>query len=175
MRLETDRLILQPVGDFFFPTFMEMDIDPEVMKFIRKPSADESEARMRFNKLQNYMKNFPGFGGFAISRKDSGEMLGIGFLIHIEMSPEYGYEVGYRFKRSAWGNGFATEVSKKLIQYGFEDKKLAEIFATTNPEHVVSQKTLMKAGFVKIGSATYHGGCTLFKISQSDQAVRDHG
>lgn len=166
MRLETDRLFLELISEKHFNPFMKMDMDPEVMKFIRKPSANETEVKERFSRLQNYMKNNPGFGGFAAIEKSSGEMIGVGFLIHIEMNTEYGYEVGYRLLKSAWGKGYATEISKKLIQYGFNDKQMTEIFGTTNPDHVVSQKTLMKAGLVKIGSGPYHGGCTLFKVSR---------
>jgi [ribosomal protein S5]-alanine N-acetyltransferase len=164
MRIDTERLFLEPMSEKYFNGFASMDMDADVMKFIRKPTMSEAEARERFNRLQNYMKNHQGFGGFAVVEKLTEEMIGIGFLIHIEMNPEYGYEVGYRFMKSAWGKGYATEVSRALIDYGFREKKLTEIFGTTNPEHKVSQKTLMKAGLIEIGAGSYHGGCAMFKI-----------
>jgi RimJ/RimL family protein N-acetyltransferase len=152
------------MSETYFEGFKTLDMDPEVMKFIREPSADETVVKERFQRLQNYMKNNSGFGGFAAVEKSSGNMIGLGFLIHIEMNLEYGFEVGYRLMKSAWGKGYATELSKELIRYGFHDKKLPEIFGTTNPEHKVSQNTLKKAGMVEIGTAPYHNGSTLFKI-----------
>jgi [ribosomal protein S5]-alanine N-acetyltransferase len=171
MRLESERLILEPMSEKYFEGFMMMDMDPEVMKFIRKASVTEAEVRERFERLKNYMSENSGLGGFAVVEKHSGEMVGIGFLIHIEMNTEYGHEVGYRFMQKAWGKGYATEVSKELIRYGFEVKGLPEIFGTTNPDHKVSQKTLKKAGLIEIGSGPYHGGCTLFKIKSYSFAI----
>lgn len=164
MFLETDRLILKPLSNEFFDSFKVMDMDPEVMNFIRKASLIEDEAMKNFKKLLTYNESYPGLGAFACIEKASGEMIGMGVLIHIELNPENDkYEVGYRLMKSAWGKGYATEIAKELIRYGLKDLNLTEIFGTTHPDHVVSQKTLMKAGLKYIGTAPYYNGSKLFR------------
>ena len=43
-------------------------------------------------------------------------------------------DIGWRLKKSAWGNGFATEAAKACLDFAFSELKLNEIysFATTN-------------------------------------------
>lgn len=166
MKLETNRLTLEHLQEKHFPFFHPLDMDPEVMKFIRKEASSVEAARISFDRLLNYNKTFPGYGAFAVTEKASSEFIGLGVLIHIELKPENEkYEVGYRLARSAWGKGFATEIAKRLIAYGFEDLGLSEIYGTTHPNHVVSQKTLMKAGLERIGDAPYYNGSAFFRIT----------
>lgn len=160
----TDRLILKPLSEEYFPDFFEMDQDPEVMHFLRKPSQNETEGRERFNKYFAYMEKNPGHGLFAVIEKSTQSCVGLGILVHIEMKHPEWVEVGYRFKRAAWGKGYATEVAKSLIKYGFEVLKLKEIYGTTHPDHTVSQKALMKAGLSYVGKAEYYNGSKIFRI-----------
>lgn len=168
MKLETDRLYLEILDEIHFPIFLPLDMDPDVMKFIRKEAENEEVARANFQRYLNYQQKFPGFGAFSVFEKASGEFVGVGVLVHIELKPEYGkIEVGYRLAKSAWGKGYATEVAKCLIEYGFNHLGMNEIFGTTHPDHVVSQKTLKKAGLTEIGTGPYHGGCKMFLISKN--------
>lgn len=164
MRLETERLILVPLAEEHFDLYWELDRDPEIMKFIRKHSETVEEARNHFQKSMFYDSQNPGLGLFAVTEKVTKEYVGIGVLVHIERNRDNGIEVGYRLLKNAWGKGYATEIAKRLIQYGFDELKLKEIFGTTKPDHVVSQKALMKAGLEKIGSGPFYDGCTMFRI-----------
>jgi RimJ/RimL family protein N-acetyltransferase len=47
--------------------------------------------------------------------------------------------------------GYATEVSKLLIEFGFETLNLHRIFATCDPRNVGSYKVLEKIGMTKEG------------------------
>lgn len=166
MKLETDRLYLEILDEKHFPDFLPLEIDPDVMKFIRKESPTIEAARINFDRLLNYNKTYPGFGAFAVVKKNTSEFIGLGVIIHIELKPENEkYEIGYRLAKSAWGKGFATEIARRLIDYGFDDLGLSEIYGTTHPQHVVSQKTLMKAGLERIGDASYYNGCAFFRIT----------
>lgn len=162
--ISTDRLDLVALTEEHFPDFFEMDQDPEVMRFLRKPSIDEAEARERWGKYFAYMNNHPGFGIFAAIERRSQTCIGLGIIVHIEMKDPEKVEVGYRFKRSAWGQGFATEIAKGLVKYGLETLKLPELYGTTHPDHIVSQTILMKAGLKFLGTAEYYGGSKIFRI-----------
>ena len=45
-----------------------------------------------------------------------------------------------------WGKGFATEIARRLIEYGFGELNLPEIFATVDDENLASHRVLEKAG-----------------------------
>ncbi|MGE7916079.1 GNAT family N-acetyltransferase [Lysinibacillus xylanilyticus] len=60
-------------------------------------------------------------------------------------------EIGYIVNPEYWGMGYATEVSKLLIEFGFETLNLHRIFATCDPRNVGSSKVLEKIGMTKEG------------------------
>ena len=60
-------------------------------------------------------------------------------------------ELAYRFRRSAWGRGIATEASVVCLQFGFETLRLSEIIALAYPENAPSQRVLSKLGFEAAG------------------------
>lgn len=55
-------------------------------------------------------------------------------------------EIWYNLMPMHWGNGYATEIAKRLIRFGFEDLKLHRIEAGVATENKRSIKVLEKAG-----------------------------
>lgn len=55
-------------------------------------------------------------------------------------------EVGYRLKRKWWGQGVATELSRAMLDYGFGELGVSEIFAITLLGNVGSQAVMKKLG-----------------------------
>lgn len=166
----SDRLNFYQLSEQYFEEFCQMDMDPDVMEFYTsRPHGTREAALQSFKRYQDYMKNFPQLGGFMAFAKESNLFIGLGVLIHLELNPANDrYEVGYRLPKYAWGQGYASEICKTLINYGFEALKFDEIYGTTNPSHLVSQKVLMKCGLQNIGSTPNYGGSTLFKISRPE-------
>ena len=60
-------------------------------------------------------------------------------------------EIHYNLLPAYWGNGYATEVTKRLIRFGFEDLKLHRIQAGVVTENVKSINVLEKAGMIREG------------------------
>ena len=55
--------------------------------------------------------------------------------------------------------------AKALLNYGFENLNLKEIYAVTHLDNIASQKVLIKSGLKRIGQDTYYNNkVTLFKI-----------
>ncbi len=164
----SQRLDFYKLSEQYLEDFCQMDMDPEVMEFYTsRPHGTREDALKSFERYRLYMEKCPTLGGFMAFSKETKEFIGLGVLIHLELNhSNKDHEVGYRLPKNAWGQGYATEICKTLIQYGFETLKFKEIFGTTNPEHVVSQKVLLKCGLKKIGSSPNYGGSTLFKVSK---------
>lgn len=57
-------------------------------------------------------------------------------------------ELGYFIGETYWGNGYAVEAIKLMIEYAFEHFPINRIFARPFGSNLASQKVLEKAGFV---------------------------
>ncbi|MEM9373557.1 MAG: GNAT family N-acetyltransferase [Planctomycetota bacterium] len=55
-------------------------------------------------------------------------------------------ELKYAFRRAFWGQGFATEAGRALIEWGFDTARLNSIIATVSPDNQASHAVLRKIG-----------------------------
>lgn len=149
--------------------FCQMDMDSEVMKhYTSRPHGTRDQAIQSFNRYMDYMKLHPKLGGFMAFKKETNEFVGLGVLIHLELNPKNkAHEVGYRLPVHMWGKGYATEIAKTLIDYGFNELNFTEILGTTNPDNKTSEKVLLKCGLKFIGRIDNYGGSNSFKITKS--------
>lgn len=59
--------------------------------------------------------------------------------------------IGYCFNKTYWGKGYATEVAKELLNFGFNQLKLHRIYASCDVGNIASKKVLQKIGMTKEG------------------------
>lgn len=165
LSFQSDRLIYVPLSSDHADAFFLMESDPEVLKYYRREVAkDWNEALTNLLVYVKYAMDHEGRGAWAVISKDTAEFIGIGVMIHLEKNPKIKeHEIGYRLLKKHWGKGYATEIAKAMIRYGFDHLKLDEIFATTHPDNLVSQKVLEKVGFVYMCDGPYHGGSKVYK------------
>ena len=163
--METTRLKLIPLHVDHLADYFKIVSNPNVMKYIRKTSDTLEAAQTALERYTNYALKAPGLGAWSLYLKDTNEHIGVGVLIHMELKIECGkVEVGYQFRPEHWGKGYAQEVTRCLIDYGFNTAALPEIYGTTHPDHVVSQAILQKCGLTPIGRLDVHGGSEAFII-----------
>ncbi len=149
-RLETERLLLRPRGLQDLDALLAMNTDPEVTKFIF--DHDDSDARTKRDELRQAIEaGFPPGLGYwcAFAKDDPDRFLGWACLLPLPGHPQI--EVGYRFTRAAWGNGYATEAARACIRHAFQTVGLSEIAAVVHPENLASQQVLAKLGLVPAG------------------------
>lgn len=65
------------------------------------------------------------------------------------------YELGFHLLPEFWGQGYAAEGAKGVIEYAFSVLKAEALFAGHNPNNKVSAKILGKLGFNYIGEEFY--------------------
>jgi [ribosomal protein S5]-alanine N-acetyltransferase len=56
-------------------------------------------------------------------------------------------EVYYTISRTFWGKGFASEATKGLIRYIFDNYDIDKLVALVKTENIASQKIIKKNGF----------------------------
>lgn len=81
-------------------------------------------------------------------------------------------EVFYGLAPDKWGQGYATEAAKKMLDFGFCEVKLKEIVGFCEEENIASGRVLEKAGLKIIGKLKnlpdefkYYDGEPLYKIN----------
>jgi len=146
--METKRLLLRRFTESDVDNLVNLDGDPEVMRFInggRAVSRDviQGETLPRF--LRAY-ERFEGFGVWAAIEKSTGQFVGwFEFYPWKDVSPEE-VELGYRLRKSAWGKGYATEGSRALIRKGFTELGVQRVVAETMAVNAASRRVMEKAG-----------------------------
>jgi [ribosomal protein S5]-alanine N-acetyltransferase len=86
----------------------------------------------------------------AIVLKTASRLIG-GCRIEIR-SPAHGSgDLGYVLARHVWGQGYATEATRALLEFGFERLALRRIWATCDVENHASARVLEKIGMRREG------------------------
>lgn len=86
---------------------------------------------------------------YAVTMAETGRLIG---MCSVEMrSRSNGLEVGYWIGRQWWGQGYATEASKAVVDLAFKVTGTDEIFAACRVNNVGSRRVLLKQGFLFVG------------------------
>lgn len=148
MILTTPRLTLRPLQLSDANDFFELNNDPEVLKYVPDKAFANEAAALEF--LANYHKTQPeGYGRMAVIRQSDNAWLGWCGLKYLKENDQV--DLGYRFFRKYWGNGYATEGSIACLKYGFEDLGLDRIVGHVAVGNVASARVLEKCGFTENG------------------------
>lgn len=139
--------IIESDTDFLW----ELDQDELVMKYINggKKSSKEDIQNIFIPRVQAFSNFAFGWGLWRVEKLDDGESIGwilvrpFGFFTqHPETD---NIELGWRFKQSSWGNGYATEaalaVKEALYEIGVE-----KFSAIANPDNAASINIMKKLG-----------------------------
>lgn len=64
-------------------------------------------------------------------------------------------ELLYALHTDAWGKGYATELGRVALRYGFERRGLPAVFAITRPDNHASQAVMTRLGMTYRKRVTY--------------------
>lgn len=91
----------------------------------------------------------------AMSTKPSGELSGSCWL-DMEDPESQNASIGYFVDKRQWGMGYATEMVKALVEFGFKDLKLHRIYANCDAENSATARVLQKVGMRQEGLLREH-------------------
>jgi len=128
MFLETERLALRPFVPEDMDDLAALDADPEVMRFLTQGQPVEVRPD-RWAAIEKSTGDIVGWFGLRGYADGAGEV-----------------EIGFRLRRSAWGNGYATEGSRALIAKCFAEPGIERVWGQTMAVNVASRRVLEKVG-----------------------------
>lgn len=154
--LETERLLLRPFTAEDAQAVYDFGSDELVQRYTGEaPLASVDDARRIIT--EGMMKEYEtiGYGRWAAVYKPEQRVIGFAglkYLPQLEMT-----DIGFRFLSDYWNKGLATECSKALLRYGFNELQLDQIVAIAMKENVASNKVLMKIGMKRYKTGEYDG------------------
>ena len=181
LELHTERLLLTPFALTDLDLALEMWTDPEVVKYIGDVMT-EAEVRQEMSDVTKRGGN-GGIGLWCIADRRSGEKLGDSFLLPLPIDeedtdfslvvmgqmPDAEIEIGFFFKPSAWGQGYATEVCERLLQFAFQEVSLNEVVSSIDEDNVASKKVLEKCGLLDRGRTRCYGkDSPIYRITRDE-------
>lgn len=145
--LATERLTLRPFSADEADLLIELDSDPEVMRYLSggEPTPPEVVRERDLPSLLRGYDRWDGrFGVFAAHEKDSGAFVGWFCLRPEPGGPTDEVELGYRLRQDAWGKGYATEGSRALLDKAFTELDVRVVWGATMFLNRASQKVMEK-------------------------------
>ena len=155
--LDTERLLLREFVQEDFQELFRMNRDKEIMQYVGDGSTRSYEEQIEEldRLILNYAKR-PGLGIWATLLKDSHTFIGGSGLVYYDNTPEI--EIGYRILKEHWNQGYATEASIALLQYGFEQLDLKKIVSSAHVDNIASRRVMEKIG-LKFKDFRFHYSC----------------
>ncbi len=120
--IKTPRLLIRDFGPEDARDLHEILGDAETMKYC-EPAYD-------FGKTKDFLETFciRRRGAVAAVEKQSRKLIGYILFSELELGV---YELGWFFNRSYWGQGYAFEACKAVMDYAFRELDAQKVFAET--------------------------------------------
>jgi len=148
--LETPRLILRELEDDDAPAAQVWESDPEVVRYQSTDVAtlEESVAYIRQMKAESRLEPRSLYDLGVMRRADR---LLIG-RVGLRIRPEHREaELWFVFRRDVWGQGYAGEATRALVDFGFERLGLHRIWGDCDPRNPGSAQLMERLGMHREG------------------------
>jgi [ribosomal protein S5]-alanine N-acetyltransferase len=155
--LTTDRLTIRQLTLDDAEDLFAIYGDPEVMRYVAGgPIADVAAAEALVQQNIAHQRTH-GYSWWAVVERATGRLVGDAGLYSFEgKGPDV--EVGYTFRRDAWGRGYATESALACLHAAFGPLAVDRVRAVVLPENEASVHVLEKIGMHRDGTVPYMGG-----------------
>jgi RimJ/RimL family protein N-acetyltransferase len=150
--LHTERISLVPLADEHLEWEVELDSDPEVMRYLSARASTRQEVESSHARRMAAAQKVAGLGYWVGLVED--EFVGWWIL-----QPAHGpdqpddrnvADLGYRVLRRHWRKGLACEASRELMRYGFDNIGLERIIAQTLAANSASRAVMERVGLTYV-------------------------
>lgn len=143
--LHTERLGLEPLTVAHVEQLVELDADPEVMRFLTGRASTRAEVVETWLPRRTDPAHDARSLGYWVAHDDEGFVGWFCLTPRSDIGDDVA-ELGYRLRRAAWGRGYATEGARALVDHGFASAGLLLVVAETMTVNVGSRTVLRAVG-----------------------------
>lgn len=152
--LMTERLTLRPLLPDDAEAYVAMRFHPEVARWL-PPARDADPLAAAHGTIERFAAAWRDEGYSPWGVFQDGRLIGHAGLNYV---PEFeATEVLWALHPDAWGNGYATEVAKAALAFGFGTVGLDLIFAITLEDNTASQAVMKRIGLTYRKRVEYKG------------------
>jgi RimJ/RimL family protein N-acetyltransferase len=153
--LETERLRLRRFRPDDVDAVFAIIGDDVAMQYYPKMFNRSDAVQWVERNLRRYRDD--GYGLFAVTLKDTDDMIGDCGIIKQNVEGELLMEVGYHFRRDQWGHGYATEAARACMGLAFDAFGTEKVISLIRPENLPSRRVAERNG-MKLERQVVHYG-----------------
>ena len=163
----TQRMYLRQWNEKDAQFLFDLNSDPEVIRFTGDSSFGSIEKAREFIGDYDHYRKWTYGRWLCILRENETP---IGWCGLKNQMDDLGIiDLGYRFVKSAWGKGFATEASMAVLDFGFQNLRIPKITGRVALGNDASEKVLLKCGMKFLHeSDCEHHPAKWYQITASD-------
>lgn len=153
--LETDRCVIRETTVEDVDHFYKIYSDPEITKYMESLYPEIEQEKQYVREYIEKVYAFYEFGVWTVLEKESGEVIGrAGFSYRQGYDdPEIGYIIGVPWQR----HGYAEEVCRAILEYGWRELKFERVQALVETENEPSLILCDKLGFTAVEELEVNG------------------
>ena len=155
VQIRTARLLLRPfTADDLAAHHAAVWGDPQVTTFLPggQPRSLE-ETQLVLNRYLSCWER-DNDAAWAVVLPESGRLIGECGM-SVKANRERDVEISYALASDQWGQGYATEVARACLHFGFEGFGLPYLRAVASPENAASRRVMEKLGMTFDGLIRY--------------------
>ena len=153
--METERTIWTLLEEKDLPAMTEMSREKDTFRYIRRLEVMTEEEYQQFLLLKLEQIRMGKGYHWAVWLKTDGAFVGAVNLNPIGNSERM--QIGCQLKRAYWGQGFASELTRRVLDFAVGEAGLSEVYGVFAKDNAVSRRLLEKLGFVWIESKMEQG------------------
>lgn len=146
--IETERLTMRPFDEGDLDIILRLYSDEEIMRYMPGDVMDADQAQRHLHKIASDWNERPQVNfEMAVILKCSQEKIGRA-RIHLDCEADAAL-IGWLLLKKDWGRGYATEMTRALIDYSFRVLNVHRVCALCHPENIGSWRVLEKCGMLR--------------------------
>ena len=151
--ITTARLELRPPAEDDLPWVLQHMNTPGVMRHLGGVRSATRVAAELEDSVAAFAK--AGYGRWTVWLRDDDRRIGRTglFVVATDAAPATlrgQVEIGWTLAEDCWGQGFATEAARAVIDYGFGTLGHSAIHAQTSDSNAASTRMMTRLGFVRL-------------------------
>ena len=145
--IRTARLLLRPVVEADAPDFVDLFTDPDVVRYLYNDVIPAAEIPAYMTRYINGV--VPGDQEWlTLAVEFEGEFMGLASVCYRSVEHRQA-ELGYIFKASGEGQGFATEAARRMLAWCFEELDVHRVVGRIEVRNIKSERVLQRLGMRK--------------------------
>lgn len=143
--MQTERTYWTTLSETDLPAMMEMAREPDTFQYLKKFRDMSEETYFRY--CQDKLEQIRTGRGYhwAIWLKSEPRFVG---AVNLNPVPDTDMmQIGCQLKRAFWKQGFASELTARVLTFAVRELKLPRVYGVFEKENAASRRLLEKLGF----------------------------